>query len=137
MARGKINRGIRDTLRHEPENFLAFNNGITATASDVSFSDADGRERITGIKDLQVVNGGQTTASIGLAENDPEVDLSKVAVQLKLAVVEPALWTNLFQRFQSANRQNAVQAADLSTNHPHLRPFKKSLEPSGPRAVVK
>ena len=125
MARGKINRGIRDTLRHEPENFLAFNNGITATASDVSFSDADGRERITGIKDLQVVNGGQTTASIGLAENDPEVDLSKVAVQLKLAVVEPALDELVPEISKYANRQNAVQAADLSANHPHLRTLQE------------
>ena len=32
-ARGKVNKGIRTTVQSKPEKFLAFNNGITATAT--------------------------------------------------------------------------------------------------------
>ena len=65
QATGKVNRGIRDTLLHEPERFLAYNNGISATASEVELVDLpDGGRGIRRIRDLQIVNGGQTTASV-------------------------------------------------------------------------
>ena len=65
QASGKVNRGIRDTLRDEPDRFLAYNNGISATASSVELVDLpDGGKGIATMRDLQIVNGGQTTASI-------------------------------------------------------------------------
>lgn len=59
--RGKVNRGIRNTLSTEPDRFVAYNNGLSATASRVDMNE---RGNITAIHDLQIVNGGQTTASI-------------------------------------------------------------------------
>ena len=35
QARGKVNRGIQETIKTEPERFLAYNNGISMTASSV------------------------------------------------------------------------------------------------------
>ena len=71
QATGKVNRGIRDTLRDEPERFLAYNNGISATASEVTLVELpDGGRGIAAIRDLQIVNGGQTTASIHRAQRD-------------------------------------------------------------------
>ena len=119
QATGKVNRGIRDTLRDEPERFLAYNNGISATASQVSLVDLPGGGRgIARMRDLQIVNGGQTTASIHRASRTG-VDLSAVAVQGKVTVVAPDRLEHivpLISRY--ANSQNKVSEADLSSNEP-------------------
>lgn len=119
QATGKVNRGIRDTLRSEPERFLAYNNGISATASEVTLVELpDGGYGIAGMRDLQIVNGGQTTASVHRASRTG-VDLSEVAVQAKVTVVTPERLEEivpLISRF--ANSQNKVSEADLRANDP-------------------
>lgn len=114
-----MNRGIRDTLRDEPERFLAYNNGIAATASAVDLVNLPaGGSAIAAMRDLQIVNGGQTTASIHRALVTG-IDLSAVSVQAKVTVVDPASLDEivpLISRF--ANSQNRVSEADLSANDP-------------------
>lgn len=124
-ARGKVNRGLRDTLRNEPERFLAYNNGLTATAAGVEVD--EGLRVITQIRDLQIVNGGQTTASIAQASKDSTVDLGDVSVQVKLVVVEPELIDELVPNISRfANSQNSVQESDLSANHSFLRRMEEA-----------
>ncbi len=90
QSRGKVNRGIQDTIRTEPGRFLAYNNGISMTASAVDVVEVPGAGRaIARIHDLQIVNGGQTTASLHAAKVKFKSDLSEVAVQAKLSVVTP------------------------------------------------
>ena len=119
QATGKVNRGIRDTLRNEPERFLAYNNGISATASDVKLVDLQsGGRGIAAMRDLQIVNGGQTTASVHRARLTG-VDLAEVSVQAKLTVVPPDRLEEivpLISRY--ANSQNKVSEADLRANDP-------------------
>jgi hypothetical protein len=122
-VRGKVNRGIRDTLRIEPERFLAYNNGLTATASSVTTTD----HTITGLRDLQIVNGGQTTASLAAAAREGNVDLGTVSVQMKLVVVGDKLLDEIVPSISRyANRQNAVQESDLSSNHEYLRRMEEA-----------
>lgn len=122
QARGAVNRGIRDTLLHLPDRFLAYNNGLSATAAEVTLVNDCGTA-IETIRDLQIVNGGQTTASIHHAVTRDKADLSGVAVQLKLTVVQPDLIDEIvpsISRF--SNTQNKVTGADFSANHPfHVR----------------
>ncbi len=122
---GKVNRGIRDTLRHEPHMFLAFNNGIAATAEHVRLIDIPGTGKaITWAKDFQIVNGGQTISSIFYVQRKDKVDLSNVSVQLKLTVVKnPDHLDNIVPRISRyANTQNKVSEADLTSNNPfHIR----------------
>jgi hypothetical protein len=119
QATGKVNRGIRDTLRSEPDRFLAYNNGISATASAVRFTTTEaGAPAIASVTDLQIVNGGQTTASVHRAR-ETRVDLSRVAVQAKLTVISPERLEEivpLISRY--ANSQNKVSEADLRANDP-------------------
>ena len=124
QARGKVNRGIRDTLLKDPGHFLAFNNGISATVEALDLTDCrDGAKAIQKMQGLQVVNGGQTVASIHRAKARDRVDLSKVFVQAKITVVEPQHLETLvpsISRF--ANTQNKVNETDFSANHPfHVR----------------
>lgn len=115
QARGKVNRGIRDTILHEPERFLAYNNGITMTAKSVQHSG----EGISRIDDLQIVNGGQTTASL-LSTNKGRADLSEVFIAGKLIEIgEGAAYEELVRNVSRfANTQNKVSEADFSSNDP-------------------
>ena len=122
QARGKVNRGIRVTLENEPSMFFAYNNGITATAEQVEITNQGGQLQLRSLRNFQIVNGGQTTASIHVARLR-KLDLARTFVQMKLSVVTPERATELVPRISEyANSQNRVTAADFFANHPfHVR----------------
>lgn len=119
QAKGKVNKGILRTLREAPGDFLSYNNGITVVAETIVLGPLkDGTAGILELKGMQIVNGGQTTASIHRAAKDYKTDLSKVFVQGKITVVDPSRFQEvvpLISRF--SNTQNRVTEADLSANH--------------------
>ena len=120
QARGGVNKGIRNTIENDPGMFFAYNNGITATAEKVTIKMSDAGLIITELNNLQIVNGGQTTASIHAASRKKDVDLSRVFVQMKLSVVEPAKAIDVVPKISEfANSQNRVNAADFFANHPY------------------
>jgi hypothetical protein len=123
QARGSVNRGIRNTIENEPEMFFAYNNGITATAEGVETLPTDKGLLVTKIRNLQIVNGGQTTASIHAASRRKSVDLAKIFVQMKLSIVSRDLAEKIVPKISEyANTQNRVNAADFFANHPfHIR----------------
>lgn len=123
QARGKVNKGIRATILNEPEMFFAYNNGITATAQQVEVVSTENGPAISRIVDLQVVNGGQTTASLFHTARRDKADLSKVFVQMKLSVVDAEQGEAIVPKISEyANTQNRVSAADFFSNHPfHVR----------------
>ena len=120
--RGKVNKGIRATIENEPRMFFAYNNGITATAEEVEIDDNRGGLLLRRLKNFQIVNGGQTTASIHAAQRS-KVDVSQTFVQMKLSVVDPERANSLVPKISEfANSQNRVSAADFFANHPfHVR----------------
>ena len=122
QARGKVNRGIRITLENEPSMFFAYNNGITATAEQLDVEKRGGQMLLRGLRNFQIVNGGQTTASLHVAKLR-DIDLSQTFVQMKLSVVTPERAAMLVPRISEfANSQNRVSAADFFSNHPfHVR----------------
>jgi len=120
---GKINKGIRNTIMKEPHMFLAFNNGIAATADSLEIEPSpDGNGLlISGVKDLQIVNGGQTTASIYHTWKKDKADISGIHVQVKLSVVKnKENFSEVVSRISEyANTQNKVSVSDLSSNRPY------------------
>lgn len=123
QARGKVNKGIRETLLNEPEMFFAYNNGITATARQVDIDSHSGTGNMLRIRDLQIVNGGQTTASLFHTRRKDDISLNGVFVQLKLTVIDSDALEQVVPKISEyANTQNRVNAADFSSNHPfHIR----------------
>jgi len=120
---GKFNKGIRDTIRNKPQMFLPYNNGITATAESVETKLVDNQLVITKLNDFQIVNGGQTTASLYHTQKKfKDADLSKIFVQMKLTVIKDKEQKNSevpnISRF--ANSQNKVSELDLSSNNPYF-----------------
>lgn len=123
QARAKVNQGIRTTIMTEPGMFFAYNNGITATAQGVETKKTADGLQITRITDLQIVNGGQTTASLFHTRRKDKADLSRIFVQMKLSVIDSEESEKVVPRISEyANTQNRVQAADFFSNHAfHIR----------------
>lgn len=124
-VKGKgVNAGIQNTLRTMPGHFMAYNNGIVLVADEMRLAQAaDGSPGIAWLKGMQIVNGGQTTASLYFAKKKfPETDLSRVRVPAKIIVMkvqDPAKEEALVSDISRyANSQNAVRQSDLSANKP-------------------
>lgn len=131
--KGGVNKGIRRTIQDSPHLFLAFNNGIAATAASVEISIINGRSFISSLVDLQIVNGGQTTASILNARKKDRLSLDGVNVAMKLTVVEATGADDLIPKIaEYANTQNKVAVADFFANHP----FHRKMEEISRRLVV-
>jgi hypothetical protein len=117
---GKINNKIRRTILEEQHMFLAFNNGIAATAEEIRIAEIPGNlgKTISYIKDFQIVNGGQTTASIYHTWKKNNADISQIFVQLKLTIIKDRKnFAEIVGRIaEYANTQNKVSASDLSSN---------------------
>lgn len=133
-VRGKVNKGIRKTIMEYPQNFFTYNNGIAIVARSVGFT--PDRTKITHFKDLQIINGGQTTASLACAviRKEDKKGMDNLFVPMKLTVlnVEDNMSEDEVERYneitqtisECANSQNPVKPGDFFSNHP----FHKAME---------
>jgi hypothetical protein len=122
---GKINRGIKETIQKTPHRFFAYNNGLSVTADDIEL---DGRKQyITKISNLQIVNGGQTSASIYYSAKKYGYKLDDIFVQAKISVIknESDFQTIVSSISQYSNTQNKVNNADFSANNPYLQAIER------------
>ena len=133
-ATGKVNRGIRDTLRASPERFMAYNNGIVIVVDEMHLArTADDSPGVAWLKGMQIVNGGQTTASIYFSKKKtPEIDLGRVRIPAKiirLRMDDPVEEEGLISDISKyANSQNSVKLSDFSANKPfHIDVERLSL----------
>lgn len=136
QASGKVNRGIRDTLRDEPQHFMAYNNGISITVDEIEVEMKAGKGLVvTRLKGMQIVNGGQTTASIHRARRRDRMDLSAVHVPAKITRLPAARVEEMVPNISRfANTQNVIQEADFSANEPFhiaLERLSKTIWPPG------
>jgi AIPR protein/Abortive infection phage resistance protein N-terminal domain len=120
QGRKSVNAELRRTIVEQPSMFLAYNNGIVATVDDLELvKDKAGRPLIKSLKGLQIVNGGQTTASLHRARRKESLNLGNVAVPIKIIKVGGAdLGEMVASISRAANRQNTVQLADFSAGDP-------------------
>lgn len=139
-----VNNGIKKTIINEPSRFFTYNNGIATTASYINLETIDGQTYITEIEDLQIINGGQTTATLAeavLKKNN--VELNGIYIPMKLTVIEDRdsvddegvrFYDSMVEKIaRYANSQNKVTAADFFSNSPfHIlmeQMSKKHLAP--------
>lgn len=145
-----VNSGIKRTINTDPTKFFTYNNGIATTAADVEIEEVNGEMLITRIVDLQIINGGQTTASLAEAVlKKTNVNLEGIFVPMKLTVIEDResenddgvrFYDQMVQAIAKyANSQNKVTAADLFSNDPfHIwmeKMSKKHLAPPAQYAI--
>jgi hypothetical protein len=131
--KGGVNKGIRATIQDSPPLFFAYNNGIAATALAIKVNGSEGMALITSVSDLQIVNGGQTTASVLRARKQDQLSLAAVTVPMKLTVVTREQAHDLIPKIaEYANTQNKVAIADFFANHP----FHRKMEEISRRLLV-
>jgi len=140
QAKGNVNKGIRDTIRIEPNMFMAYNNGITVTAEGLELVDIpSGGKAIKKVYDFQIVNGGQTTASLWHTSKKHKISLSDVAIQMKLTVLNEAEKIEEIAPLISkySNTQNKINVADFYANdsfHINLERISRTIwspDPTG------
>lgn len=132
-VRGNVNKGIRNTIRTEPDKFFTYNNGIACTASSIKAENKNDGLYITELNDLQIINGGQTTASLRnavLTDKDHIVDLTKVFVPMKLTVLDESIPDDerdimVGNISKYSNSQNKVSNSDLNSNSPFYVQLEK------------
>lgn len=134
-----VNKNIQMTIQKEPKRFYVYNNGIAAIASGVEFTESEDGSRISKIEDIQIINGGQTTASLAYAERKRYAKLDDIFVPMKLTIIKPeeleaSKKNTLIQTIsRTSNSQNKVSDADFFANHPFHTLMKRfSLDLSVP-----
>lgn len=141
-TRGEINKGILNTILNDKEKFFAYNNGIATTADSIEIQNTANGPVITSFKNLQIINGGQTTASLASAVLKNNADLTGIYVQMKLSIInegaDKAELVRLISKY--ANKQNKVTNADLNSNHPfytRIEDFSRRIKaPLAPNSTV-
>lgn len=122
-AKGNVNKNIRKTIieadGESKRMFFAYNNGISATATSVAIHSEHGGNYISSINNLQIVNGGQTTASLSNTRFKDKADLSGIFVQMKLTVIPNHEQAQILipKISRGSNSQNKVSDADFFSNH--------------------
>lgn len=119
LGKRGVNKDIRNTVLNEPDMFFVYNNGLSATATETEVRNG----KLLFARDLQIVNGGQTTATLSAARHTNGADLTKISVLMKLTQVPPETAASIVPIIsKSANSQNKINAADFfSTHEYHVR----------------
>ena len=123
----KANKGIRETIGgnegKDAHKFFSYNNGLSATAESIKIID----NKISNIKDFQIVNGGQTTAAIHHSRKRDRYSLKDVHVAVKITGLqkneEYSIIVNKIS--QAANTQSAVNVSDFYANDKMLVDIEK------------
>jgi hypothetical protein len=138
-ARGNVNKGIRRTILDEPDMFCAYNNGITVYAESVETEPLGEGIGLLRARDFQIINGGQTTASLYHTRKKDRANVENISVQMKLVVIHTKdnSLPLVHKISQFSNTQNKVQVADLAANespHPEIQAISNSIlapDPTG------
>ncbi len=133
----QVNKQIQLTISKEPQRFYIYNNGIAAVATGVETEVVNGVPLIVKINDIQIINGGQTTASLAYGQQKLDRDLSRISVSMKLTVIHASdddvtdenAFSNLIQTIsRTSNSQNKISDADFFSNHPFHTAMKRYSE---------
>lgn len=140
LGNNKVNKQVKETIKNNPERFLAYNNGLVVSAGGVSFGD-EKHARIRFIEQMQIINGGQTTVSIYQSlynttrSRKPEVrrKLKDLFIPMKVVVPSPKLEDEekralRDQISRAANSQSAVKTSDLAANGPFQIKFAQIVQ---------
>ena len=131
---GDINNGIQTAARMAPTRFWAFNNGITALVEKIETSTTD---RTLAVRGITIINGAQTTGSLGRLLDGDAVGLDKCQVLMRFVEASDLTLINDIRTYN--NTQNEILPSDFRSADPVqerlIESFKKSKAATyrGPR----
>lgn len=127
--RRKINYGIKNTAEKKPSNFWAYNNGITI----LTFNYESTKSRTTRLTGMSIINGAQTTGSIGSLET--EIDLSNVKVMTR--IIKCSDKDTIEEIIKYNNTQNRITTWDKFSNDSLQKTIKNEFEKFGHKYSLK
>jgi hypothetical protein len=121
-----VNKGIKVTLENNPEYFLSYNNGLSAVCKDIEFDECG---KVKNLVSLQIVNGGQTTASLHNAFKE-NINLKNAYVQVKLTHIknEDKYSSTVMDIAKYANSQNKINNSDFASADEFFIDFEKTAQ---------
>ncbi len=126
-----VNSGMKDTIIDNPEKFIAFNNGLTITSTGKELTESGGKFYIKSLTDFQIVNGGQTTATIYFSQKEG-IPVDKIKVMAKINIVKSSAEEELDKLITDistfSNAQSRVSKVDLRARSPQLIKIKALSE---------
>lgn len=126
-----VNNEIRESLDKWPDLFWYYNNGITATASQVTKLPYGGGKNDLGFfrcEGMHIVNGAQTVSTIGkFLEKNPSADLSNCFVQFRVISLQDGGEEFGDEVTKTNNRQNKIESRDFVSQDPEQKRIKTEL----------
>ena len=127
-----VNKGIKNTIINEPSKFVSYNNGISIIVDNIEAVNIRGDViEIDEFNGIQIINGGQTTASIHtVAYKDQDIDsVKKITVPLKINHLKRGNTHELSENITKfANTQNQIKQTDLTSRNPFNVEIEKIFE---------
>ncbi len=119
LGNTKFNQNIFETLKNEPYRFFMYNNGITITTNNIEATAINANKKIKfDLKDLQVVNGGQTLRTLhefyAMNNSNLESHLSESEILVRIFKTgnDPQLTSKIAEY---TNSQNSISPIDLKS----------------------
>ena len=116
MGKTKFNKNIEHSLDEEPQKFFFYNNGITIIADDISKEDTNVSAKVKfTIKNIQVLNGGQTLRTIHNYNLNNKANLTETLSTAQVLVRMLKVTKNELkgQIAEYTNSQNSITMRDL------------------------
>lgn len=125
-----VNQGMKTTLQKEPENFFYYNNGIKILCKKITRKAAYASNTRTGLFSLEgvsLVNGAQTTGTIGNAIKENKELVSKATVFVQLIDLSNADESARRQITKLSNTQNRIENKEFAALDPQQERLKTDL----------
>jgi hypothetical protein len=121
------NKGIIKTALEDPDNFLFFNNGVSAVASSI---EEDRENNTLRCRRFSVINGAQTVRSLRKAEvKDKEGVLKNTRVLLRISEFSLAKDHDFLTDITRYNNtQNSVKLSDFRSNDPVQKDLARKFQ---------
>ena len=129
LVGNRDNEAVATTLRAPDQrpNFYFYNNGITIVCSKFSYSALQRDNWTVHIKDLQIVNGGQTARTVQQAHQEINAEIEEAQVLIRIYELGEDDAEVVDAITFATNSQNPVDLRDLKANDPRQRALGESI----------
>lgn len=125
-----VNEGMKKVLLQEPEKFYYYNNGIKLLCKSIKRKAKDSTTTATGLFTLEgvsLVNGAQTTGTIGSLFLDNPEQVSKAIVMIQIIDLSSVDTETATQITRLSNTQNRIENKDFAALDPEQERLRKDL----------
>lgn len=136
----EVNQGIKEVLKNEPDKFFYYNNGIKVLCKKITKKAAYSTDRNTGLfvlEGVSLVNGAQTTGTIGTVYAESPELLSSACVYIQMIDLGEASEEQAAQITKLSNTQNRIEGKDFASLDPNQERLRMELSFGGIQYLYK